>query len=141
MAAAPPARIVPPVSQMGAGPQTGPGGTQAGAAGLQTAASVSPQASGEDTDRALVVSARHAEDGAETRFSPRVLRLPVELDIVVPVREFRVRNLLALSPGQLVLSQWGSGNDLPLAAGAVSLAWVEFEVLESKLAARITRVA
>jgi flagellar motor switch protein FliN/FliY len=52
-----------------------------------------------------------------------------------------VRNLLALAPGQLVASHWNSGNDLPLAVGNVNLAWAEFEVLETKLAARITRVA
>ena len=76
-----------------------------------------------------------------TAFSPVVLRLPVELDIAVPVREFRVRNLLALSPGQLIESHWSNGNDLPLAAGDVHLAWTEFEVVETKLAVRITRVA
>jgi flagellar motor switch/type III secretory pathway protein FliN len=75
-----------------------------------------------------------------TAFSPLVLRLPVELDVAVPVREFRVRNLLALAPGELIESQWGNGIDLPLAAGDVQLAWTEFEVVETKLAVRITRV-
>jgi flagellar motor switch/type III secretory pathway protein FliN len=88
--------------------------------------------------QALVPAAAQEE---ATAFSPVVLRLPVELDIAVPVREFRVRNLLALSPGQLIESQWGNGNDLPLAAGDVHLAWTEFEVVETKLAVRITRVA
>jgi hypothetical protein len=32
-------------------------------------------------------------------FSPAVARLPVELDVAVPVRDFRVRNLLPLSRG------------------------------------------
>ena len=67
--------------------------------------------------------------------------MPVELGIAVPVRDFRVRNLLALAPDQLVESQWSSGDDLPLAAGDVTLAWAEFEVVEAKLAARVTRVA
>ena len=33
------------------------------------------------------------------RSSAPVLRLPVELDVAVPVREFRVRHLLALDTG------------------------------------------
>ena len=40
---------------------------------------------------------------------PPVARLPVELDVAVPVRDFRVRNLLALEPGQVIESQWGTG--------------------------------
>jgi flagellar motor switch protein FliN len=63
------------------------------------------------------------------------------LGVVVPVRTFRVRNLLALAPGHLIETRWSSGEDLPLAAGLVQLAWTEFEVVETRLAVRITRVA
>ena len=76
-----------------------------------------------------------------TKFSPVVARLPVELDVTVPVRNFRVRNLLALEAGQVIESQWGHGDDVPLAAGEVTLAWTEFEVIESQLAVRITRLS
>jgi flagellar motor switch/type III secretory pathway protein FliN len=69
-----------------------------------------------------------------------VARLPVEVDVMVPVREFRVRHLLALEPGELVESQWNYGEDLPLAAGNVQLAWSEFEVLDNQIAVRITRL-
>jgi flagellar motor switch protein FliN len=75
------------------------------------------------------------------RFSPVVALLPVELDVTVPVRNFRVRNLLALEPGQLIESQRGHGEDVPLASAEVQLAWSEFEVVESQLAVRITRLA
>ena len=71
---------------------------------------------------------------------PPVARLPVELDVSVPVRDFRVRNLLALEPGHLVESVWGHGEDVPLAAGQVQLAWSEFEVIETQLAVRLTRL-
>jgi hypothetical protein len=67
-------------------------------------------------------------------------RMPVELDVAIPIPDFRVRNLLALAPGQLIESRWGSGVDLPLSSGAVQLAWSEFEVVESQLAVRITRL-
>ncbi len=81
------------------------------------------------------------EEGDPVVLSGPVSRLPVELDVAVPVRRFKVRNLLALEPGQLVESQWGNGVDVPLASGDVQLAWSEFEVIDSVLAVRITRLA
>jgi Type III flagellar switch regulator (C-ring) FliN C-term len=82
-------------------------------------------------DRALVPSPLTAQ----------VARLPVELDVSVPVRGFRVRNLLALEAAHLIESGWGHGEDVPLAAGAVQLAWCEFEVIGTLLAVRVTRLA
>lgn len=67
-------------------------------------------------------------------------RLPVELDVAVPLKDFRVRKLLTLAPGTIVESQWGHGEDLPLACGDVQLAWTEFEVIETQLAVRLTRL-
>ena len=72
--------------------------------------------------------------------TPAVARQPVELDVSVPVRNFRVRNLLALEPSHLIESGWGHGEDVPLAAGHVQLAWAEFEVIETQLAVRLTRL-
>ncbi len=68
-------------------------------------------------------------------------RLPVELDVTVPVREFRVRNLLALEPDMVIESQWNHGEDVPLGSGEVQLAWSEFEVVGAQLAVRLTRLA
>lgn len=59
----------------------------------------------------------------------------------MPWRGFRVRNLLALEPGQVIESRWENGEDLPLSAGEVQLAWIEFEVIDTRLAGRVTRVA
>lgn len=73
-------------------------------------------------------------------FSPAIARLPVQLDVTIPVRDFRVRMLLALEPGQLVVSQWVNGDDVPLVAGNVQLAWSEFEVVDTELAVRLTRL-
>ena len=67
--------------------------------------------------------------------------LPVELDVAVPVREFRVRNLLGLDHGQLIETQWSHGEDVPLVAGQVQLAWSEFEVVDTQLCVRVTRLA
>ncbi|HEY1802982.1 MAG TPA: FliM/FliN family flagellar motor C-terminal domain-containing protein [Terracidiphilus sp.] len=82
-----------------------------------------------------------AEEETDPAFGPLVARLPVELDVAVPVREFRVRHLLALEAGTVIESRWNHGNDLPLAAGDVKLAWTEFEVIETQLAVRVTRLA
>lgn len=79
------------------------------------------------------------EEGKEP-LGGAVARLPVELDVVVPVNEFRVRNLLALESGNVVPSQWSYGDDVPLTAGDVQLAWSEFEVIDTHLAVRITRL-
>jgi flagellar motor switch protein FliM len=92
-------------------------------------------------ERALVPVTHQAEEGDVIALSGPVARMPVEMDVVIPVREFRVRNLLALGPGQIIETQWAHGEDLPLASGDVQLAWSEFEVVESQLAVRITRLA
>jgi flagellar motor switch/type III secretory pathway protein FliN len=91
---------------------------------------------------ALVPSPRKAgEEESEPTYGPLVARLPVELDVAVPVREFRVRHLLALEPGTVIESRWNHGSDLPLAARDVTLAWTEFEVIETRLGVRVTRLA
>ena len=92
-------------------------------------------------EQALVPARPVGSEEGRTDFSGAVARLPVELDVAIPVREFRVRNLLALKPGEVIESQWANGEDLPLAAGEVQLAWSEFEVIDSELAVRITRLA
>lgn len=92
-------------------------------------------------EQALAPVRKQAGDESAGEFGGVVARLPVELEVAIPVREFRVRNLLALKPGAVIESQWTSGEDLPLAAGEVQLAWSEFEVIESELAVRITRLA
>lgn len=68
------------------------------------------------------------------------LRMKVELEVSVPVRDFRVRKLLTLEAGTVVESRWNHSGDLPLAAGRVQLAWTEFEVVDTQLAARLTRL-
>jgi flagellar motor switch protein FliM len=102
-----------------------------------------PQAANgaEAAEEALVPSPHSLEQKDSTPLSPSVARLPVELDVSVPVRDFRVRNLLTLEPGQVIETLWVHGEDMPLAAGDVQLAWSEFEVVETALAVRLTRLA
>ncbi|MFZ0338301.1 MAG: FliM/FliN family flagellar motor C-terminal domain-containing protein [Terracidiphilus sp.] len=91
--------------------------------------------------QALVPAPQPPLSQAAPVFSAPIPQLPVELGVTIPVREFRVRQLLALAPGQVIETQWNHGDDLPLAAGDVQLAWSEFEVVETRLAVRVTRLA
>jgi flagellar motor switch/type III secretory pathway protein FliN len=89
----------------------------------------------------LVPASARLPESEAIPLSPAIARLPVQLDVTIPIRDFRVRTLLALEPGQLVESQWVNGEDVPLVAGNVQLAWSEFEVVDTQLAVRLTRLA
>jgi hypothetical protein len=91
-------------------------------------------------EAALVPSPAIFDGEGALHISPVVSRLPVEVDVAVPIRKFRVRNLLTLEVGVVVPSQWVQGEDMPLAARGAQLAWSEFEVIDQKLAVRITRL-
>ena len=69
-----------------------------------------------------------------------ISKLSVEIDVAVPIRKFRVRNLLSLAQGVVIASQWKEGEDMPLGTRGAQLAWTEFEVVNHRLAIRITRL-
>jgi flagellar motor switch protein FliN len=96
---------------------------------------------GTSSEAALVPSVHPRDQQEGLQLNPRLARLAVELDVAIPVRDFRVRNLLVLEPGQVIETQWQQEEDMPLTAGSVQLAWSEFEVIDSRLAVRITRLA
>ena len=99
------------------------------------------QEAGTQGDQALVSLSKPQLQTDSIVLTPAQASLPVRLDVSVPVRDFRVRNLLALESSHLVESGWSHGDDVPLAAGEVQLAWSEFEVVDTHLAVRITRLA
>jgi flagellar motor switch/type III secretory pathway protein FliN len=66
--------------------------------------------------------------------------LPMQLDVTVPIPSFRVKDLLALEMGAVLESRWSHTDDIPVWCGGVQLVWTEFEVLDHKLAVRITRL-
>jgi hypothetical protein len=78
------------------------------------------------------------QDSGQDRWDSVAL-LPTPVMVAVPIPGFRVRNVLALQQGCVLSSNWSGGRDLPLLAGGVRLAWVEFEVSNGDLSARITR--
>jgi len=67
--------------------------------------------------------------------------LPLQLDVTIPIPSFRVGDLLALEKGAVLGSGWAHTEDVPVWCGGAQLAWTEFEVVEDKLAVRITRIS
>lgn len=100
-------------------------------------ASVLPQMA---VEAALVQSSPVPGGDGVSRMNARVSMLPVEIDVAVPIRKFRVRDLLTLKEGTVIASQWIQGDDMPLGAPGAQLAWTEFEVIDQRLAVRITRL-
>jgi len=98
-----------------------------------------PGGPAEHGEQALVPAPQSLESAMLIPPNTRAARLPVELDVGIPLSGFRVRNLLALDTGTVVASQWSHGEDVPLGSGDVQLAWTEFEVVDSQLAVRLTR--
>jgi flagellar motor switch/type III secretory pathway protein FliN len=87
------------------------------------------------------------EDGASAGSAPegklqieRIAGLPVQLDVRIPLPDFRVADLLSLATGSVVISDWATSEDIPLCCGAVHLVWTEFEVVDNTLAVRVTRL-
>ena len=68
-------------------------------------------------------------------------RLPLRLRVGVALPRFKVRDLLTLACGELVQSAWSSTTDVPVVVGSAQLSWAEFEVVEQRMAIRITRLA
>ena len=68
-------------------------------------------------------------------------RIPMRLTATIPLPGFKVRDLLKLGAGSMVKSDWLSSDDVQLRVGEVQLGWSEFEVVEQRMAIRLTRFA
>src|SRR4030088_1797500 len=66
-------------------------------------------------------------------------QLRVTLRAGVKLR-FRVRDLLALKEGQVFESLSPATDDVPVKVGQAQLGWSEFEVLQQRMALRLTRL-
>ena len=66
--------------------------------------------------------------------------LPCDLTVELPVQSLSVRDLLELSVGSLVLTEWKSGQDAPLRANGRQVGWVEFEQMGESLGVRLTEL-
>jgi flagellar motor switch protein FliN/FliY len=76
-------------------------------------------------------------EGVELRVAQALLQLEVRL----PIRNLRVKDILSLSEGAIFETAWPADEDLPGSCGGVQLFWTEFEVIEKRLAVRVTRLA
>ena len=117
--------------------------TESGAGATPRDASASGEREAKDAGNALVATSQTVDPAEETGLIERSsaeARLPVQLDVGIPIRDFRVKNLLTLEPGSLIASRWVPGEDVPVVSGAVQLAWSEFEVVDTQLAVRLTRL-
>jgi flagellar motor switch protein FliN/FliY len=71
----------------------------------------------------------------------RVEPLPCLLTIEISVPGFTVADLVNLEPGRIVTSRWTVGQDVPLRINEALIAWSEFEVVQNRLAVRLTELA
>jgi flagellar motor switch protein FliM len=67
-------------------------------------------------------------------------RLAVTMTVEIPLVPFKVQDLLGLKEGQVFQSASPDTEDVPLKVGDVQLGWTEFEVVEQRIALRLTRL-
>lgn len=111
----------------------------AGANGQSTALRSSAAAPG---NTALAVTGEIDEEHplVEEAHDARLDRMPMQMDVLVKVHSFRVRDLLSLEKGTVVETIHEHSQDVPIRCGGSTLVWTEFEVLDQQLAVRITRL-
>jgi flagellar motor switch/type III secretory pathway protein FliN len=71
----------------------------------------------------------------------RLDRMPMELHVLVKLERMRVQDLLALDRDTVLTTVHEHSQDVPVRCGGTLLMWGEFEVVEKKLAVRVTRLA
>ena len=71
----------------------------------------------------------------------RVESLPCLLTIEVSVPGFTVSDLVHLERGRIIATRWTVGQDVPFRINGELIAWSEFEVVQNRLAVRLTELA
>lgn len=71
---------------------------------------------------------------------PVLSRLAITMTAEIPLRRFRIQDLLGLAEGQVFESVSSNTEDVPLRVGDVQLGWTEFEVVDQRIALRVTRL-
>jgi flagellar motor switch protein FliM len=109
--------------------------------------SVSPDGTHQGAENALVIADPSVEENSSVHLKEILSAesalgaLPVELKVAIPIPSFRVRDLVTIEKGRVLASEWANGEDLPLSCGDTQLVWTEFEVVDQKMAVRVTRLA
>jgi flagellar motor switch protein FliN/FliY len=71
----------------------------------------------------------------------RVEPLPCLLTIEISVPDFTVADLVHLERGRIITTRWTVGQDVPLRINGELIAWSEFEVMQKRVAVRLTELA
>ena len=71
---------------------------------------------------------------------PEVLDLPCQLTVALEVPHFNIRDLLSLSVNSLVSTQRREGAHVPVSVNGVMVGWAEFDVIDGRLAVRMTEM-
>ena len=67
--------------------------------------------------------------------------LPCQISLEIPIPGFAVSALLRLTPNDVINTHWLQGSDVPLRVNGKVIGWTEFEVIDDRLAARLTQIA
>jgi flagellar motor switch protein FliN/FliY len=71
----------------------------------------------------------------------RVEGLPCLLTVEIPVPGFKVADLVHLAAGRIIATRWTVGLNVPLRVNGELIAWSEFEIVQNRLAVRLTELA
>jgi flagellar motor switch protein FliN/FliY len=63
------------------------------------------------------------------------------LTIEISVPGFTVGDLVHLGRGRIIATRWVVGQDVPLRVNDELVAWSEFEVVQNRMAVRLTELA
>jgi len=69
-----------------------------------------------------------------------VAMLACRMSLEIPIPRFTVRDLLRLSPEDVIDTHWAQTTDVPLRINGLLLSWAEFEVIGNKMAVRLTEL-
>ena len=71
---------------------------------------------------------------------PEALELPCQLWVALEVPHFTVRDLLSLGANSLVDTERREGAHVPVLVNSVMVGWAEFDVIDGRLAVRMTEM-
>ena len=71
---------------------------------------------------------------------PEALELPCQLTVSLDVPHFTIRDLLGLSANSVVDTRRREGAHVPVKVNGVMVGWAEFDVIEGRLAVRMTEM-
>jgi len=71
---------------------------------------------------------------------PEALELPCQLTVGLEVPHFTIRDMLSLSVNSLVDTRRREGAHVPVMVNSIMVGWAEFDVIDGRLAVRMTEM-